>query len=358
MYQDQSRVDRYSNFKLLDSIFKDKSYNSYLIVGHRNADIDSVSASIILGLFLKKVFRVKKVTYVFPEGLSSKTIQILKYLRINPNYLYDISNEEIRKYQVAFFLDVGGSDVLGEAGAKILSSRDLIKILVDHHVKTSFIDRFNVSIVDTSASSTIEIILDIISRYSPLTWLKDKYMKLCILALYLETNFLRYATPYALKWITFLMREAGFKFSDIHKVIRAEASFSEKLAYLKALKRMRVYRGNSIILVITNVGAYLSQVSSILHRIGGDIILVYTDKKKQCRVNIRIKEELLQEHSIDVFRDLLKNMQEISYGGHKTLLNIEYKGKVSCRKFLERFISSFTNYLENALSTKFNEISI
>jgi len=154
------------------------------------------------------------------------------------------------------------------------------------------------------------------------------------------------------------MREAEFKFSDIYKVIRAEVSLSEKLAYLKALKRMKVYRGNNIILVITNVSAYLSQVSSILHRIGGDIVLVYTDKKKQCKVNIRIKEELLREYNIDVSRDLLKNMQEISYGGHKTLLNIEYKGKTSCKKFIERFISSFTNYLEDTLSTKFNEISI
>jgi len=328
----------------LYDLFKDHP-DDVLIVGHRNADLDSIVPALILRIFFKKILKIRRVSLLFPEGISEKSSNILRKIGIRFNYNKIYSS---KKYNVIYFLDIGGVGVLGKEGEKLLKFGGM-KILIDHHQKIPEFEKyFNIIIVDPSYSSTTEIVLNIISRFIHMQWLEDKYKIAILVTLYVETRFLNYASNNALYWFSLFTKELGIKAFELRRYVVYEESISEKIAVLKTLKRMRIYRYEDIILVISEVSAFMSQVSSILARLGGDIIVIYTSKRGRCRIHIRLSDMLSSKYKINLFTDLIKpkymGRMDVTFGGHKNLINIEYNG-TGCNSFIEDFIQTLREHL-------------
>lgn len=339
------------------NVFKNHPDN-VLIIGHRNADLDSVISSIVLREFLKKILKIKKITLFFPGGISERTREILSKLKLKAKYIDNIDKTE--EFDIAYFLDTGGFEVIGDIGLKILDNDKIIKILVDHHQPVSdFIDKFNIKLTNPDSSSTLELILDIISRYCSIAKFKPNLLKAILVTIYVETRFLSLASRDALFWFTRIKDLVEIGIEDIRKLLFHEIPLSEKIAVLKAFKRMEVYRARNYLMVITNVSAYMNQVSSQLSRLGVDIAIVYTSKKKQCKVHIRLSDLILNETGVNLYDDLLNEMsretRHISYGGHLGLLNIEYKDK-ECDEFLEKFKLKLFRVFEKKYQLHFKKL--
>jgi nanoRNase/pAp phosphatase (c-di-AMP/oligoRNAs hydrolase) len=271
-------------------------------------------------------------------------------------YVTDIDN--IDKYNIVYFLDTGGIGVLGEIGRKILDS-NLIKIIIDHHhVEEEFINKFDIILSNPDASSTIEIILNILAKYIPISYIDRRYFTGILTTIYVETRFLTLASSDALYWFMKFRRITGIDVDEVRRIVSYQPDISERIAVLKALKRMQIYRYNDRLLSLTEVSAYMNQASAHLSRIGADIVIIYSGKKRDCRIHIRIGDSILKRYNIDLYEFLKKfysGDERVSYGGHIGLINIEFKGG-TCSKFIEEFISGLLKFLKDRYNLAFSQL--
>jgi len=332
--------------------------DNVIILGHRNSDLDAVFSALLLKHFLNKFLKVKKIILLFPDGIAQRTVDVLSKLHLNIKYVTDI--DDIGGYNIVYFLDTGGVGVLGEIGRRILDSK-LIKIIMDHHhVEKEFINKFDIILSNPDASSTLEIILNVITRFIPISAIDRRYYSGILTAIYVETRFLTLASSDALYWFTRFKRASGLDIEEIRKIISYQPDISEKIAVLKAMKRMQLYRYTDHLLSVTEVSAYMNQASAHLSRVGVDIVVIHSSRKKDCRIHIKVGDNILKKYHIDIYeflRMFYDENKEVSFGGHLGLINIEYKGN-KCKKFIEEFISRLLKFLKERYNLIFTRLSL
>ena len=133
--------------KIIDRIKENKTF---LIASHMNPEGDAIGSALALAISLKSI--EKEVT-VFNQDPTPRNLQFLP-----------MSNEIVHRidgpsnFDVAVVLDCADFDRLGKEGGKIEEIKNIINI--DHHKTNSGFGEL--SLVDPYASSTAEIIYDLI----------------------------------------------------------------------------------------------------------------------------------------------------------------------------------------------------
>jgi len=129
-----------------------------VIVSHRNPDGDALGASLGLALFLQKLGHSPHV--LFPSEYPS----IFSWMPgIDDALIFDTDKEEtleqVRKADLIFCLDFNSLDRIDKIGEEI-SATNVPIVMVDHHIDPEPFAHFALS--DTTASSTSELIVDLI----------------------------------------------------------------------------------------------------------------------------------------------------------------------------------------------------
>ena len=321
----------------LDSIIE--NIDRIYIVLHRRADLDSYVSGYVLWKYFRKIYNESlEIYFVFPDGISQSMSELL-----NPRLLEvpSIEDPDITKSSLVLFVDVGGPGVLAEYSN--LLDKDAVKILIDHHTVTNvFKKRFDAVFVDSTASSTIEIILESISKKLGIDELLDKdEIDAIIMALLAETRFLQLATWSTLELLAHILKMYDLKARLSHFMgrMRKDMDISEKLALLKAFQRINIYRCNTHLLIITNISAFHSTVSSKLISCGVDVAIVYS-KDGNCKIHIRVSDQLYEKIKIDVVKDIISVIKEEvggTGGGHYQIGSIELP-KEKCGAELNKVI--------------------
>ncbi len=295
------------------------------IVLHRRADLDSYVSGYVLWKYIKTFHKgLSQLYFVFPDGLSQSMSELL-----DPRLLEVPSIEEpdTTESSLILFVDVGGPGVLSEY-SNLLNEKG-IKVLIDHHtISKVFMRRFDAVFVNSEASSTIEIILESLSKKMDVGELLDRdEMDAVIMALLAETRFLQLAKWNTLDLLSHILQKhhPDIRLSHFMGRMRKDMDLSERLAVLKAVQRINIYRHESHLLAITNIGAFHSTVSSKLISCGVDVAIVYS-ADDVCKVHIRISDQLYEKVKIDVVKDIISVVKEEfggSGGGHAQIGSIE-----------------------------------
>ncbi len=308
---------------------------STLITTHRHADIDAVaSAELLRTLLLRK--GIEKVDIYVPEGLSGITIGLLDNLDVGIEYVTDASLD----YDLYIIVDTSNPKLLGALAEKIHEIRDRV-VWIDHHLAMEK-PPGRCFIYGVDASSTIEIVLDIVDQTLGIEEMDDNLLVMALAAIYVETRFLQLATPKTMYRVARLMELTGYTIKDVYaKLPREERDSSERMAIVKAMLRLEGWRADGAIILLTDVSSHHNKVSRQLLSIGGDVAIVYGYKKRG-KIHIRAvdgKGELVK-HLVEKLGEKLRERGIIaSGGGHETIYNIEF-GKMDRDELREIIIES------------------
>jgi phosphoesterase RecJ-like protein len=138
--------------KISDFLIKN---DSFLLSSHLNADGDAIGSLLAVGTILKKL--KKKHWMVLHDNPVNPKFKFLK------DFEKIISFDETRNipFEVAVFLDTADSDRLGTVKS-LIEKRKVSILNIDHHV--SNLRYGTINLVDSKASSTCEIICNIIEE--------------------------------------------------------------------------------------------------------------------------------------------------------------------------------------------------
>jgi phosphoesterase RecJ-like protein len=134
--------------------------SNILITAHKSADGDSVGSSLGLLYFIEKLG--KKAIISHPD----KAPDFLDFLDLSSITVMDQEPEKVtaafQEADLIFCLDYNSTDRVGKEMQVLLESATCTKIMIDHHLDPQ--DFASLTLSDTSASSTAELIVELIEQ--------------------------------------------------------------------------------------------------------------------------------------------------------------------------------------------------
>jgi len=316
---------------LKDVLNEIRRYRKFLVTTHQNPDADAVSSALAAAFFLKS---------------SGKTVQVLNedgcppWLEFLPGMSLFKRADEIKRvdYEAAIVLDCGDLNRVGSVRKFIHEGRPLINI--DHHVTN---DAFgSVNVVKPGASSTCEIIFDLLQRAGhPL----DKKLAILLYAgIMTDTGSFRYENTSAHSHAV-AAKLVGFNFSPAELYDRLFAGipaadikrFTDVVHGARLLDHNRIY---CVSLPKKTVDGFSKSFdlkekifSFLRSMVGVEVVVILTEiNPREIRVNLRSGPRF----------DVAALAQKFEGGGHKRAAGCKIHGslagaeKTMCRAISQR----------------------
>ena len=144
--------------------------SNIVITAHKSADGDSIGSSLGLLYFIEKLG--KKAVVCHPD----KAPDFLHWLDTSAVLLMEENEEEVieqmQKADLIFCLDYNATNRLGPEMQVLLEEATCKKIMIDHHLNPEEFSTITLS--ETSASSTSQLIVDLIEKSGNLELLDEK----------------------------------------------------------------------------------------------------------------------------------------------------------------------------------------
>ncbi len=277
-----------------------------LVLTHAGADVDAIaSAGALYHLFSKKI------SIGVPEHLNLNARQLVEKMSL-PIEL----NPDLHEFNALILVDFNSSSQIGKLAFQLKNFNGNI-VLIDHHVLSGEkLTSTQMSLVNPKAVSTTELIYDLIKKLNKK--ITPKIATLLALGLFTDS-----AGFYASNKKTFtifaeLINKSNKSFSELISMISVETDFSEKIAKLKAAKRLKIYKSKEFLLVSTIVGSFQANAASTLLKLGADVAFAGSVDKGLLLVSARANPFILNtgfdlaKHVFEPLSDYFKG----SGGGH------------------------------------------
>lgn len=176
-----------------------------VLTTHRNPDGDAVGSSLGLYHFLKEQGHSVHMT------VPSEYPGFLSWMPgIDEMLVYDIDTDEVKsvleKAEVIFALDFNALDRIDKMG-EIISGSNAKKVMIDHHLYPA--DFADYQLVDTSASSTCELVYDFIQLLEMDKFLTPQIGDCLFTGILTDTGSFKYSTSPKLFRIVANLLERG-----------------------------------------------------------------------------------------------------------------------------------------------------
>lgn len=204
---------------IIMSVYKEietaiKSASNIVITSHKSADGDSVGCSLGLLHFIEKLG--KKATVCHPDPAPG----FLYFLDASPIVLMTESPEEVTKIMseadLIFCLDYNATYRVGDDMQALLEAATCDKIMIDHHLNPE--DYPAITLSETTASSTSQLIVDLIEYSGNIELLDEKIGTPLYLGILTDTGSFRFSsvTPRTHEVLAKLLK-GGVKHHLIHE---------------------------------------------------------------------------------------------------------------------------------------------
>jgi nanoRNase/pAp phosphatase (c-di-AMP/oligoRNAs hydrolase) len=285
------------------------------VITHRNADLDAYACGVAVKELLEKMG--VQATLVIPEGVSQQVRLFLS--RNSMRYLGGDSCSG--EGSLVILVDVSTLSQINELRGFIENRR---VVVIDHHEVHNV--KPDLAIVDPLATSCSEIaaLLFREAGFEP----SIDTAKLLIGGIVSDSGRLSRARDLTFEVLAWLLRVSGVNYQELLNSMVTEAPFSERMARVKGLLRMRVYRIDDLIICLSNVNAYESSLAETMIRAGCDLALVASEHDDEVRMIGRSSRRLQGVLSLaDLFNELAQYFRGEG-GGHSTAAALSVKAKV------------------------------
>jgi len=280
---------------------------AFCIVTHRNADLDALASSIALREILLRLNPSMHVYLIFPEGID----------RTSKTFIEE------------FNIKIPSSDAVGNACVNYIvvdsSSKEQLGnyshisgyILIDHHEVNTLIDNAVLDLYEPRRKATSEIIANLIF-FAGIN-VSAEAASLLIGGILYDSRFLQLADDVTFEVLAKLIRLGG-NYERVRSLLtRKYMDYSERIARLKGMSRLGIYRAGDYVVVITCVGAFEGALLKAITDNGADVGIVLARRDEGYRATIRVRDDVASKLSRPVAGDLalyLASNLGGSGGGH------------------------------------------
>ncbi|SFU17665.1 phosphoesterase RecJ domain-containing protein [Algoriphagus locisalis] len=223
------------------------SASNILITAHKSADGDSVGSSIGLLHFIEKLG--KKATICHPD----KAPKFLDFLDLSCITSMDQEPEKVtatfEEADLIFCLDYNATDRVGKDMQPLLEAATCTKIMIDHHLDPQ--DFANITVSETSASSTAELIVELIEQSENGALLDEKIGTPLYLGILTDTGSFRFNSvkPRTHEVLAKLLA-AGVKHHLIHELLNDTNTASRlRLQGFAMSQKMEILDENAVAII-------------------------------------------------------------------------------------------------------------
>jgi len=294
-----------------------------VLLCHHNADPDAICSAYAFSGLLKKAFPSVEVEIGAAQGISRLTKHILQYLPIEVK-----TQPDIEKADIIVLLDTNTIQQLENLAEKVKNSKAPV-IVIDHHASHPETEHLvEISITNEESSSTCEIVFNFYKETK--TKPSETEAKALFLGISFDTRHFVLANSTTLKNIAELI-DAGVNAQDTLAMLSLPMDFSERVARLKASRRMRLFRIGDWIVAISHVSAYEASAARALVELGAHVAAVAGSKNGRIEISLRSSLEFNRQSGIHLGRDVAKPLGEYLHGmggGHATAAGVNGEGDV------------------------------
>lgn len=280
--------------------------NKGLILTHHNADIDAVASSIVLHELLNN-----KIEVCVPDNISKSAKDIASgySFKKNPN---------LNEYDCLIVLDCPSPKQLEPLNLKRFTGKI---IAIDHHGLGKLHKMADETIIDTDAVSTTEVLYKIIKNNNHK--LNANIAEYIIYGIVADSAHLSHAKSRHFKYLSTLLETTSKSYNQILNQLRTPISYSEKIARLKASKRIDIHQIDEYIVVTSHISSFEASAARSLIKLGADIAIVAAPRSNETRISARCKRKLTSDLHLadDIFKPI-EDTIEGTIGGHDTAASL------------------------------------
>jgi len=310
-----------------------------ILLCHHNADPDAVCSAYALSNLIKKHKPQTKVEIGAAQGISRLTKHLLKSLPITVQ-----TSPNIEKADLIILLDTNTIQQLDNLAEKVKTSKAPI-IVVDHHATHPETEKTaKLCITDENASSTCEIIYNFYKQTN--TKIEENEAKALFLGIAFDTRHFVLANSSTLKTIAELI-DTGINAQEALTLLSLPMDFSERVARLKACRRVKLFKTGEWIIALSHVSAYQASAARAIIDLGAHVAAVAGQKNENLEISLRCTKDFHEKTGIHLGKDIAKPLGEYLQGmggGHSTAAGVNGVGEIEaglkrCLKLLKERIA-------------------
>ena len=310
-----------------------RATDSPVLVTHRHADRDSLGSAIGLRELLGRG------TICTPDGVAHPAQSLLETFDIDP-----ITRPTEVTHDAVVVLDAPSVE-------RIAPVDPTLPILIDHHEPDNLASRAVVSLVDTDAGATAELIVQLADAAD---WeLSPEAALPLLVGLLDDTGFLMGAAPRSITVAVDLVGTLEDRSADLPQLLDRSRASGEQSARALGTLRATGYRAGDLFVAVTHVGGYETAAAHALRDAGIDLVVVCSEQADTLRVTARASEAFVERRSLG--GNILPALAEEfgGDGGGHAGAGVTELHEVSLNK-VEAFLIA---YLESELGVTFTTVA-
>jgi phosphoesterase RecJ-like protein len=277
-----------------------------VLLCHHNADPDAICAAFAFSRLLERLRSDLEIEIAAAQGPSRLAKSVLKSLPIKLT-----AQPRIEKADLIVLLDTNTIQQLDEWGERVKASNSPL-IVVDHHASHPETERLaTMCVTNEEASSTCEIAHQFFKEAE--VDLTEVEAKALFLGIAFDTRHFVIATSTTLKTVADLI-DAGVNAQETLPLLSLPMEYSERIARLKAGRRVKLLSINDWLIAFSHVGAYQASAARALIRLGAHVAIVAGQRGDTLQVSLRSSRDFHKKTGIHLGRDIAQPLGEYLHG--------------------------------------------
>jgi nanoRNase/pAp phosphatase (c-di-AMP/oligoRNAs hydrolase) len=284
-----------------------------VLLCHHNADPDAICSAFAFKSLLKQQRPNLEIEIGAAHGISRLSRHLLQYIPIDVKEQPNTENAN-----AIVMLDTNTIQQLDNLAEKVKTGKAPI-IVIDHHAAhPETMQLATLCITSEEASSTCEIVYSFYKEVNIKP--SEKEAKALFLGIAFDSRHFVLANSSTLKNIAELI-DSGVNAQETLPLLSLPMDFSERVARLKASKRVKLFKINDWIIALSHVSAYQASAARALIDLGADVAIVAGQKNESIEVSLRGTRKFNTQTGIHLGKDVAKPLGEHIHGmggGHST----------------------------------------
>jgi nanoRNase/pAp phosphatase (c-di-AMP/oligoRNAs hydrolase) len=310
-------------FDEIIKFFDELNAKNIIILCHQNADPDAIYSAYAFSTLLKQSRKRLEVEIGIPKGINRLSKQLLKYIPVKIKLDPDIGQAD-----AIVLIDTNTVQQLNTLANKVKNTKTPI-IIIDHHAPHPETERLaKISITNENISSTCEIIYNFYEQTKKN--LNENVAKGLFLGIASDTRHFALAKSSTLKIIAKLI-DYGINAQEVLPKLIAPMTFSERIARLKACRRVKIFKINKWIVAISKVKSYQASAARAIITLGAHLAVVGGQKNEKLNFSLRSTFEFYDKTQVHLGRDIAQPLGTYLNGmggGHSTAAGINGTGEL------------------------------
>jgi len=308
---------------------------SFLLLCHHNADPDALGSAIAFARFLK-ARGVDSVRIGVAQSVSSYAKRLLALSPV------PVERNPSADADIVVIFDTSSAEQL----EPIELPEERTVVLIDHHVEKESPIRADVSVVDSSRTSTAEIVWELFKYFG---FSDEESIRALLAGVVTDTAGFRFANAKTFGAVKEMLERSTVHMAEVYQLVAPVSDDNidqaKRVAVLKACQRMEIKKFRRYIIAVSRVSAYESLACKTFLQLGADVAIVGSEKNG-VRISARARDALIQK-GLHLGRVMEKVGPVIggSGGGHAGAAGAN--GRENLERGLELAVKEIERFLEN-----------